>query len=331
MQTTLPGKNPFRGNLFSQHFLINRLPHDSYWVKIEEDSQRAFEEIKELYFRYRDTIDRWDEDQLEEDFLKPILRILAHVYDVQPRVISDKGIDYKPDYALFETLEKKELAKEFRSAKDSDTYFKMASGIAEAKKWDVPLDGGRKENPAVQIKKYLKITEIPWGVLTNGKLWRIYSKKVGFSSNLYYEVNLPYLLEHDDKEGFKYFYGFFSHEAFKQDGEVSFLDRVYEESIKFSKELEDDVRNNVYEALKLIADGFIQKNPSLKNDLEYVRINTLIFLYRLLFVFYAEARGLLPLDNEIYKSYSLQSIRDVIAEKKIRVKRLPLLLPTGTG
>ena len=33
-------------------------------------------------------------------------------------------------------------------------------------------------------------------------------------------------------------------------------------------------------------------------------------MYRLLFLFYAESRELLPLDNEIYQSYSLESLRD---------------------
>ena len=315
-------KVPFSGDLFSQHFLVHRLPHDTHWKKIGGDSKRAFDEIKKLYNKQASFIEKDDEAPIEEDFIRPILRALGHVFDVQAPVRSGRGIEYKPDYALFEDQEKKDIAKEFRGAKDSDAYFKIASGIAEAKRWNVPLDGGRGENPAVKIKIYLKITDVSWGILTNGKVWRIYSKKVGFSSNVYYEIDLPKLLEQEEGEGFKYFYGFFGNEAFKPDGEASFLDRVFEESIKFSKELGDDLRDNVYEALKLIAEGFIQKNPGLRTDLEYARTNTLYFLYRLLFIFYAEARGLLPLDNKIYWDYSLQSIREEIAEKKDKGDRI---------
>lgn len=324
MQATLPQKKFVKGNLFSQHFLENKVPTDQHWSEINENSGKAYEQIKNLYHKYADSIETWDEDQLENDFLRPILGILGHYYDVQPRVlIRDRGITYKPDYALFENHGKKEDSRRYRSEKDSDAYFKRTIGIAEAKKWGIPLDKGRKQNPAVQIKKYLKITEIPWGILTNGQFWRIYPERTGFSSNVYYEVNLQSLLEHGDKEDFKYFYAFFARGAFTKVEEQSFLDRIYEEGVKFSKGLEDDLRDNIYEALKLIADGFMQKNPSLKEDLDHVRTNTLIFLYRLLFISYAEARNLLPLDNDIYRSYSLQKIREEIADKKDKGEMIP--------
>ena len=44
--------------------------------------------------------------------------------------------------------------------------------------------------------------------------------------------------------------------------------------------------------------------------LEDIYHESLSLMYRLLFLFYAESRELLPLDNEIYQSYSLESLVD---------------------
>ena len=45
---------------------------------------------------------------------------------------------------------------------------------------------------------------------------------------------------------------------------------------------------------------------------------SLVLLYRLLFVLYAESRALLPIDNAVYRdSYSLEPLRDEIMEPNI--------------
>lgn len=319
MPKSLPiSTKPYRGNLFSAHYLENKLPHGDYWRGIEEENDKAFEKIRELYKRKADFLEQFDEAQLEDDFIRPILKFLGHIRDVQPPILTSVGMENKPDYAFFGSEEAKRKAIELRNARKTDEYYRLAVGIGEAKHWNVDLDTGRRENPSVKISKYLRLSLVPWGILTNGRYWRIYSREVGFSSNLYYEVNLPSLLEHATREDFKYFYGFFSHRAFVRENGQCFLDRVFNESIKFAKGLEDDLKKNVYECLKKIAKGFLESNNDLvptKENIKEIHKNTLILLYRFLFIFYAEARGLLPLNNIHYKNYSIQKLRDEIAEK----------------
>ena len=49
--------------------------------------------------------------------------------------------------------------------------------------------------------------------------------------------------------------------------------------------------------------------------LDEVRQAALTILYRLLFVLYAEDRGLLPVDDNRYDDYSLRRIRDTVASR----------------
>jgi hypothetical protein len=68
--------------------------------------------------------------------------------------------------------------------------------------------------PHQQIRDYLNESEhIQWGILTNGKEWRLYSKE-GRSSK-FFEIDLEECLE--DIQRFKYFYALFRPVAFIKD------------------------------------------------------------------------------------------------------------------
>ena len=80
----------------------------------------------------------------------------------------------------------------------------------------------------------------------------------------------------------------------------------YEEQV--AKDLSEVVFEDVFPSLvKALAEGS-------GADLEEVRQAALIFLYRLLFVLYAEDRGLLPVNDTRYDDYGLRKrVRDDIA------------------
>ena len=68
----------------------------------------------------------------------------------------------------------------FRKSRNSKGLksFNHAVAIGEAKKWDFPLDGKSMDsNPSFQTVKYMNLTGKDWGILTNGRLWRLYSLK----------------------------------------------------------------------------------------------------------------------------------------------------------
>ena len=111
------------------------------------------------------------------------------------------------------------------------------------------------------------------------------------------------------------------HEAFLEDSSGdNFLDDVYSESNVFAQELGEDLQGNIYDAIKVLSEGYLQypENDLSEEDLDLIHDSSLIYLYRIIFVLYAEAEGrdLLDTDNEIYEqSYSLNSLKQEVAEE----------------
>ncbi len=123
---------------------------------------------------------------------------------------------------------------------------------------------------------------------------------------MYYEVDLVTLLETYGPD-FLCFFAFFRKEALS----TGFLDRVLFASREYVAKVGRELKDNVYEALRLLAEGLLKsyENALTDKDLEAIRENTFVLIYRILFLFYAEDGGLLPLDNREYReSYSLRSL-----------------------
>ena len=226
----------------------------------------------------------------------------------------------RPDYGFFETEDAARNA--FDRREEGGDFYENTTAVADAKRWGRPLDtrgSGEHErdfeNPSYQIHVYLQeVDDAQWGVLTDGKKWRLYYGPTSHRLDSYYEIDLPTVLEKGDLEDFKYFYLFFRHGAFLEDSSgACFLDEVYDESNVFAQELGEDLQDNIYEAIKVLSEGFMQypDNDLTEADLDLIHDSSLIYLYRLIFVLYAESEGrdLLDTNNEIYEeSYSLNSL-----------------------
>ncbi|MFB6178042.1 MAG: restriction endonuclease, partial [Halobaculum sp.] len=144
--------------------------------------------------------------------------------------------------------------------------FGRASALLEAKRWDASFtssfsDQRNYRNASQQIKFYLEETPdgVKWGILTNGRKWRLYGTK-DYKTETYYEVDLPELLASGSVEQFKYFYVFFRAAAFREVGGTTFHDEVYTESETAAQELGEDLQDNVFTALRVLGEGFVETN-----------------------------------------------------------------------
>jgi type I restriction-modification system DNA methylase subunit len=235
----------------------------------------------------------------------------------------------KPDYAFFPDQETMEEA--YSHKRGAEDFYKKAVAVGDAKAWNVLLDKSRQgkarremTNPSFQIDVYLRATPAKWAILTNGRMWRLYHEDTSVKMDCYYEVNLPELINRIGESGditlFKYFYLFFRLEAFPQVPlGSSFLDRVREESAAYAQKIGNDLQENVYKAMKVLAVGFYaEQSNSLSlapEDIRDVQDNSMRLLYRLLFIFYAESRKLLNTDNKHYTEMSLRRLKEEISGK----------------
>ncbi|APX98447.1 Eco57I restriction-modification methylase domain-containing protein [Natronorubrum daqingense] len=317
---------PYRTNrdLFSNHYLDEQLPKTDAWRDVDDGELRAaFDAVSELWEREQETAPKRNESQLEETFIRPIFRMLGIPFEVEATTDRTRR---RPDYAFFDAAETARDAYDRRG--EGGEFYANALAVADAKRWGRPLDtrgsGEHRrdfENPSYQIHVYLQETPAEWAVLTDGKRWRLYYGPTSHRLDSYYEIDLPALLEGGDLSDFKYFYLFFRHEAFLADGRGErFLDDVYAESSVFAQELGADLQANIYEAITVLAEGYLEypENDLGEADLELVHDSSLIYLYRLIFVLYAESDGrdLLDTSNEIYeRSYSLHSLKQTVADE----------------
>jgi hypothetical protein len=307
-------------SLFFDHYLDRLLPLDPRWQEAQPQAASLLVWLRDLYRAERPQLPDYSETQLEDHWIRPILQRLGHVYEGQPTV---PGLDHtvkRPDYVFFPDESARQAAV---AAQQTKEYAAGALAVGEAKAWEVPLGkklkgGGPSfadQNPSYQIDYYLKATGLQWGILTNGRLWRLVHKDTSPRLTVYYEVDLLDLLGRGRADSMAYFTLFFGRSAFLPGaGGRLFLDDALEASSAYALALEEDLQENAYQALESLMQGFLELplNGLGPGDLRAVYDNSLYLLYRLLFIFYAESRELLPLHRTEYREH--YSLRDIARE-----------------
>ena len=325
---------PFFNNraLFSDYYLNERLPELAEWKERPEEAYHSLRELLPRLSRQTDTV----EDGAT--FSSPIESAL----DTLGFNLVRAGGGDEPDYRLY--------------APDSP---ERPVAVCLAYVWNRYLDGRDEardaqtpdENPGARVVTVLESGEAPWAIVTNGKLWRLYSARTHSRSTNYYEIDLDETLAMaDPNEAFRYFWLFFRQSAFftrevQTDGqirEVNFLDRLLEESESYAKALGERLKERVFEQVfPQFATGFIEhlkgqvgmagpRQGSLLTVSEQLALKrepdeefrrqvfngTLTLLYRLLFLLYAESRDLLPVkEARGYWERSFTKLKADIAEK----------------
>ena len=213
-----------------------------------------------------------------------------------------------------------------------------ATGIVECKRWQRDFDasgtgGGRgSETAAQQIQRYLLIAgadsneSLRWGILTNGARWRVYSYRARPRERTW-EIDLASLLMRTDlfsqvldevaNHQLRTAFLLLRRDSWiPQEGErETFLDRLLEEGRRRDAELADDLSDVIFEHVyRDIVKLFWSKQPDAESDA--IARAALLFLYRLLFIYYAEDRGMLNTDDPNYRPLSLRyGVRDPVAEQ----------------
>ncbi len=322
-KTLSPYKNQ---NLFSRHYLTNVIERTPIWEVDKEELEDAFSELEEIYDEQKGLLPHRtdDEEEVRNEFITPILRrVLEFKKEQEKKSGNSQRI---PDYALYDNIEKKQRAVE------TQEYYKHAIGLVEAKAWKKDLEkktstGAQStddNNPTKQIVDYLIENKPQWGILTNGKKWRLVHREASNRLDTYYEVDIENLLTSERPrkerlEEFKYFYIFFRKQAFKGEDGNKVLDEILEESLQYAEDIGEDLEENIYQALEWIAKGYLNNNQNKgieDEPIEKIHDNALILLYRLLFAHYADARDILGDPSGPYEErYNFSSFVDRVCEE----------------
>jgi hypothetical protein len=166
------------------------------------------------------------------------------------------------------------------------------------------------------IKK-LRGAALHWGIITNGRRWRLCHAVAAAPYEVFLEIDLDRLLQKNDLSEFLLFYLFFGQQAFTTiqskdtNAQQIGLDRYLEESEKRIEAIQRYLRSQVEPILQSLCLGFVQDEAAgsyTRETLDEIYRNAIFLLYRILFLFYAEARELLPTQGVNYQRIGLAGI-----------------------
>jgi hypothetical protein len=233
------------------------------------------------------------------------------------------------------------------AGRQSPEFWTHAVAVADAKRWDLSLDRpstiqNEREYPPQQIEWYLDRSRLNFGILTNGRLWRLVPRQLDSHQRrfqTYLECDLPGILDgwlaHSTDmteraelvSDFLKFLLFFGPAGFATvQGRTPFVVRAVQGSSEYRVGVSEGLKSQTFEALRLCIEGFLALPANSLfpvSDLARCREQSLFLLGRLLFIMFAEDRRLLPYKtNRTYTdNRSLGRLRDEIAGRLDGVRR----------
>lgn len=269
------------------------------------DDEACYQKIAELLEDKRTGLVKGKEAYTRLHFIDTILGLLGWHYLTESNLRGFTGACKKPDYSLYVDHSTMTAA---ASAENDHKAMRLAATVLEAKRFRHPLDAlSNRETPNLfpcqQIQDYLRFARdergqryFNWAILTNGNEWRLYTERA--SADAFFSFNL---VRSDGSlcspADFRIFRKLFCPEAFVRRGDgLCLLDDYQTESARVQSELEANLKRRIFDVLEELATAFADQpeNAITAEDYPAVYDASLVFLYRLLFVLYAESRNLLP-------------------------------------
>ena len=288
--------------VFSLAYLLRQLEQSPSFAA-QSDAAVAYELVCRLYRQHGVALKRQNEAFTCSTFLEPVLDSLGWHRIPQQSMPSSMETRKRPDYCLVTT----EQAFMEASRADAVKLFQLSATVLEAKKWGHPLDrmsSGETPGwfPSQQIQDYLNHAKdatghrfFDWAILTNGDEWRLYCEQSAVGA--YFSFHLVRDGQLCTEDEFRLFFTLFRAAAFDRSPEgLCFLDSVREQSLRAQGELELNLRKRIFGVLEDLGTAFANREENGLHEADYPKVYevSLVFLYRLLFVLYAESRGLLP-------------------------------------
>ena len=331
----------YHGSLFSSDFLTDSITRLSDWAMLSDDRISALATQLEIIFRRFPTRQTPNESQTEDDLIWPILAALGWTFSLRQQNLTPRGREDVPDGLLF-----KDAAAKAQANRTPEEWRRYQFGLAvvESKRWSRPLDRrsgrrGEETAPSTQMLRYLRRVDdlttgnLRWGMLTDGGRWRLYYQGARSVAEQFFEIDLAAVLGlegHDEglfalsaderMHWLRVFALIFRRESFI--GTASDLRTFHQRALNEGQYYEERVAANLAklvfgDVFPALASAIAEAAPAAAP--QEIRESTLVLLYRLLFILYAEDRDLLPVRDARYSDYGLrQRVRGDVGERKDR-------------
>ena len=319
------------GQLFTQYFLTDGIRSTEAWQEVVRERQ-SFAAFKQSLIDIIGGVSPSsppNEAATEQDVVRKVFDLLGwRAYLPQQ---GSKGNEDVPDHLLFADENDKERA---NARTHSEDRYQDALVIEESKRFGLPLDSRDRDDtaqrgtPHGQILRYLSTAEsatdgrIRWGILTNGAVWRLYDYRTRPRASAFYEADVQTLLLEDNDHALRVFFLLLRRAAFtlREGATTTFLEEAIAEGQRYEQrvaaDLSEVVFTHVFPNLVAALAARLATDAATGSDLTAARHAALIFLYRLLFILYAEDRGLLPVNDSRYDDYGLRKrVRDDVAAR----------------
>ena len=330
--------NAVGGALFARDFLENSVEGMPEWKALDEAELDGLAADLRAIFSDFPVSGAPNEAQTEDDLIWPVLERLGWTEHIRQQPLTPR---MTPDGLLFADAAAKAQA---NRTHDLGARYGLGLALAELKRWQAPLDrrDAGAATPATQLLGYLDRAAIAtegklrWGILTNGKLWRLYWSGAQSVSEQFFEIDLAAALgvtglddglfgaaaangerEKAERRLLRLFFLVFRREAFLPgpEGWDTFHRRAIDEGRRYEAKLAGDLSGLVFdEVFPRLAQAVAREAP--ETPLAEVRNAALVLLYRLMFLLYAEDRGLLPVADSRYSPFALHGLREKVREQK---------------
>ncbi|MEO1488010.1 MAG: restriction endonuclease [Pseudomonadota bacterium] len=324
------------GALFTQDYLEEEITRSQAWARLDADELR--ETLQTILSGFPHTTNP-NEATTESDFVWPVLEALGWGDYLTQQNLSEKGRVDVPDGLLFIDPDAKLKANEHP---EEWKRYEFGAAVVESKRWGRALDraegrkGSDRDTPSTQLLRYLRRIDdltsgaLRWGILTNGARWRLYFSGARSTIDEYLEIDLARILgldddlldtgiSEDDRDYWLRVFGtLFHRSAFEREAadSPSFLERARKDAAFYEERVAKSLSDLVFDRLYPGLGKAVAKAAPDDTSLDHIRQATLILLYRLLFILYAEDRGLLPIKDTRYDDYALRIARLDVGKRK---------------
>jgi hypothetical protein len=178
--------------LFSDYFLTARLTDQKITPEWDEDIRPVGREVYKHLISARKNYTRQPEDLICKGLYEPVFKLLGFEFVKQKSRASSVVV---ADYLLYTPGDRS------KPIAEALTYVwnRNLDDVDEARE-RAEVDGGQPfEIPGATVVSLLEKQVAPWVIVTNGKLWRLYSSTASNKATNYYEIDLEEAIAANDQ------------------------------------------------------------------------------------------------------------------------------------